>query len=78
MSVDDLTKSLIDGHRLECPVNVNGSIEYDFLGLFNKVSSMCFVDDPTERKTFCDVVGVLEAELSQEECDTYKKMANLA
>ena len=78
LSVDDLTKSLIDGHRLECPVNVNGSIEYDFLGLFNKVSSMCFVDDPTERKTFCDVVGVLEAELSQEECDTYKKMANLA
>ena len=58
LSVDDLTQILIDGHRLECPVNVNGSIEYDFLGLFNKLSSMCFVDDPTERKTFCDVVGV--------------------
>ena len=78
LSVDDLIQSLIDVHRLECPVNVNGSIEYDFLGLFNKVSSMCFVNDPTKRKTFCDVVGVLEAELSQEECDAYKEMANVA
>ena len=78
LSVDDLIPSITTGHRLECPFNVNGSIEYDFLGLFDKVSGICFIHDPQERKTFCDVVSMLEVELTQDECDTYKKMSRLA
>ena len=77
-SLDDLIPKITDGYRLECPFNVNGAIEYDFLGLFGRVSGMCFVHDPQERKTFCDVVSMLEVELTQDECDRYKKMSRLA
>ena len=37
---------------------------------------MCFVDDPIQRKTFSDIVDMLEMELSQGEFDAYQQMSS--
>ena len=76
MMFDQLIPSILNGHRLECPANMKRAIEYDFAGFFNLVSRMCFVDDPIQRKTFSDIVDMLEMELSQGEFDAYQQMCS--
>ena len=75
LTFDQLIPSILNGHRLECPVNIQRAIEYDFSGFFNILTRMCFVDDPIQRKTFSDIVNMLEMELSQGEFDTYQEMS---
>ena len=73
---DQLIPSILNGHRLDCPANIKRAIEYDFAGFFNLVSRMCFIDDPIQRKTFSDIVDMLEMELSQGEFDAYQQMSS--
>ena len=75
LTFDQLIPSILNGYRLECPANIQRAIEYDFSGFFNILTRMCFVDDPIQRKTFSDIVDMLELELSQGEFDTYQEMS---
>ena len=75
LTFDQLIPSILNGHRLECPANIQRAIEYDFSGFFNILTRMCFVDDPIQRKTFSDIVDMLEMELSQGEFETYQEMS---
>ena len=71
---DELMIKLQSGYRLGCPDGLDDITSWSPLNLFNKVSELCFVADPSTRGRFSDVVEVVKKELTKEEILFYGQM----
>ena len=72
-SFDDIIPILENGHYLKCPQEINKLRHAeDLFTLYDKISKMCFIQDPGQRATFTDVVTMLEGELTKDQISTYE------
>lgn len=74
LGFDETLRKLENGYRLPCPEDINSIQNWRPKELYNKLSAVCFVEEPTDRANFAEVVEIIENELSHEEKVTYKKM----
>ena len=71
---EELLNKLENGYRLPCPPDVTNIIGWSPENLYNNLSKVCFEEDPNERASFVDVVGIIENELSEEDKNRYTQM----
>ena len=74
---DEVVPKLKSGYRLQCPENVDNILTWSPKAVFQKLSNKCFVAEPTERGTFCEVAEILEKELSHVEISDYSQMCDI-
>ena len=75
---EEVIDKLQKGYRLTCPKKIKGmKTSWVPKKVYEKVSQVCFKEDPIERASFSDVIEILKKVLRQEEIDHYDKMKNL-
>ena len=72
-SYDEVLQKVLAGYRLPCPNELKDVTTWSPQVLYERLSNICFVEEPKDRGSFCDVVKALENELTKEELDTYMK-----
>ena len=73
-SFDEVLDQLQAGYRLPCPTEANEIKTWSPQHLYDKLSKICYVKDPTERGSFSDVVACIESDLSETEKILHAKM----
>ena len=58
-------------HQFLCPLEVKELLEMNYTPFYDRISRMCFVDDPIKRSEFPEIVDMVEKELTSEELETY-------
>ena len=71
---NEVVSQLEDGYRLPCPSEVKIVTTWDPVEVYEKVTSLCFQEDPNKRGTFCKVVDAIESHLGEEELSFYTEM----
>ena len=66
-SCEEMVAKLESGYRLPCPTETKHISSWAVEQFYNKLSEICFVEEPKTRATFTDVVKVIEDALNEEE-----------
>ena len=71
---DETLEKLEIGYRLPCPSQINVIKNWCPKDLYDTISNRCFVDEPTNRADFKEVVEIIETYLNEDEITIYLKM----
>ena len=73
-SYSEMLQQFKSGYRLPCPEEAQKIASWDVLGVYQKITSHCFVADPMERATFSAIVSLLDEELTEDEKIRYEML----
>ena len=62
------------GFRLPFPIESNQITAWSPMRLYENLSKICYVENPTDRGSFLDVIECIESELSKEEQNLHTQM----
>ena len=68
---DEVLEMLESGHRLLCPSEIENISQETLRRLYRNLADKCFIGDPNDRPPFCDLVSMIETEMTEEEQKGY-------
>ena len=77
-SYDDVYEQLVNkGLRLSCPREANLCLAWSPMELYEKLSEVCFLEDPEKRASFSDIISILDTYLSLDEKTCYSQLGEI-
>ena len=66
-----------NGCRLSCPKEVNICLAWSPKEIYEKLSEVCFLEDPEKWASFSDIIRILDSYLSFDEKKGYSQLGEM-